>query len=749
MSAKEEEENIKVEPHRRDTEDADGEFTFEGSNNDDDNTKVDETPLGDKSVSDGEHDSKQEDEDEIDLNAVPEEQIEPEEAEEEEEDNAESNESNRVDEPTIGTSFSDVDLTRTPIDFVQDHTTAKAERDIPIPIPNEIVNQTNRTHSEVEHDLKNITAPGLPPRKSIEAEAEAKPDAEMATPSLPPVLPPRTNLEKNLNEGKNEPGLTPSPSPSSMGTKSGPSLPPRKVPPPPIEGEQSSLPPPPLPHRAATTLLLQNYNKMHEQTDQKFELPIGFTITDENVPKIWIQFIQAPEFTLDNHGKALYTELITNGISTSIRPIVWQCFSNVCTISKDEYNSFIQGDTDNNNNDDSSKVRRIIDAYLKSNNNLISYSSEMDSYVAPILEACSNDDELHTFSLFTKLMDGYGLKGLYHNNVGMGLLLYYYGRSLEMNCPDLYNYLIKVGIKSNMYAKDWFLTCFGNVLKFDSLCKARILDVIFAEGLNCLVRFAVIPMIKNESKLMDLEFDSILTFIKEQIFLHYYENGESTEEDKVDMDNSQEVDTASVVHINMNQAIFNIDRFIEEAMNEIELTPMIINNFTNEYEEIHRMEKEKEEAFEMIKSRNMKLQRQVHKLEADYTALNREHVMMANELVKNKLNIAGIEKENLDLRLEVVKIKKQIEEEINCQKAQNNDDAIPKKLEQEIEATLKKNEKVMRQNLVFQDKINELERQVEEIKIATENGVPLSGEVDSRRPAILGSGWQGIRKVFK
>ena len=146
------------------------------------------------------------------------------------------------------------------------------------------------------------------------------------------------------------------------------------------------------------------------------------------------------------------------------------------------------------------------------------------------------------------------------------------------------------------------------------------------------------------------------------------ENITSVSYTHLDVYKRQEVN--SVIRKDLGNMTLNIDQFVKDAMTEIELTPAKIRTFSMEYEEIHRVEHEKEEQFASMRSKNEALQTDVKKLECDYTSLNREHVLMANELIKNRLNIAAIEKENVSLKMEVLKVKKRIDQEIKEQKAQ-------------------------------------------------------------------------------
>lgn len=67
--------------------------------------------------------------------------------------------------------------------------------------------------------------------------------------------------------------------------------------------------------------------------------------------------------------------------------------------------------------------------------------------------------------------------------------------------------------------------------------------------------------------------------------------------------------------------------------------------------------------YKSITEKNLHLQKHVRKLENDYTSLNREHVTIANELVKNRLNIESVLNENNGYKLQILDLKKKLDSE--------------------------------------------------------------------------------------
>ena len=149
---------------------------------------------------------------------------------------------------------------------------------------------------------------------------------------------------------------------------------------------------------------------------------------------------------------------------------------------------------------------------------------------------------------------------------------------------------------------------------------------------------------------------------------------------------------------------------------------------------------------------NKELQEKVKKLKHNYTLLNREHVTIANELLQNQLKINSMLSDNSKLKIKVLEARRKLEEQIK-ENNESNNKPIPNDLKKDLDATLKKNAKVMQRNLIYQDKINELENLVTELKDANEKGIYLSHLFSNNgslsKAPLIGSTWTGFKRVFQ
>jgi hypothetical protein len=125
--------------------------------------------------------------------------------------------------------------------------------------------------------------------------------------------------------------------------------------------------------------------------------------------------------------------------------------------------------------------------------------------------------EPEAFCLLVRLMKGYFLRQLFLPEMpGLHLHLYQYDRLIEEHLPAVHVHLTRQGVRSNMYASQWFLTLFA--YKFPMSMVLRIVDVVVAEGLEAILRFGVAVMKKNAETILELEFEKCLEFLQIGLF---------------------------------------------------------------------------------------------------------------------------------------------------------------------------------------------------------------------------------------
>lgn len=418
-------------------------------------------------------------------------------------------------------------------------------------------------------------------------------------------------------------------------------------------------------------------------------------------------------------------EQITNGIPSKIRGIIWQLIANSKSQEfEDIYKTLSVAETPNEasirrdikrtnfvNDVQAESLYKVLKVYSIYDPD-VGYMQGMAFIAAPLILNCASEAE--AFGLYVRLMKSYGLREFFLPNMeGLMVMLYQFDRLIEENAPMLYNHLAREGIRSTMYATQWFLTFFG--YKFPLGFVLRIFDIVLVEGVEVILKFAVILMLKNKDTLTKLKFDQLLEFLKENLFDFYLkDSGKNIDNNNNTNESVGNKKSGNTMVIDINN--YNIDQFVNEAITEVTITPISLDRYKAEYAEIHQVERQKEEQYEGERIKNKQLQLEVKKLERDCTALNREYVTIANELINHRLNTETMADENRELKNTVEKLKKQLKEaKEKAEIPPKVETEIPIDLKEDLERTMERNAEVMNENMALQDRVDALESQVEKL----------------------------------
>lgn len=142
----------------------------------------------------------------------------------------------------------------------------------------------------------------------------------------------------------------------------------------------------------------------------------------------------------------------------------------------------------------------------------ITYCQGM-SFICAILVYHLPEEE--SFWVFVQMIKSYDLGGMF--KPGLPLLtnfLYKLERLIKVLSPDLYLHLQNLGIKSVMYASEWFSTLFAYNFNFE--LTSRIWDVFLVEGLDYLLKIALALLKISEKHVLNLGFEETLIYLKER-----------------------------------------------------------------------------------------------------------------------------------------------------------------------------------------------------------------------------------------
>ncbi|TID30321.1 hypothetical protein CANINC_001108 [Pichia inconspicua] len=410
---------------------------------------------------------------------------------------------------------------------------------------------------------------------------------------------------------------------------------------------------------------------------------------------------------------------ITAGIPNEIRGMIWQIISDSNSIKLKEffintkdYNSefanMIRRDLvrtrfvkDSQINDKLDDLFNIIKTYSLYDTE-VGYTQGMAFITVPLLMNMESDE---AFCALVRLMFTYGLRDFFLPEMpGLHLRIYQFDRLLEDFVPDLYQHLQNENIKSSMYAIQWFLTFFA--YKFPLAMVLRIFDVVIAEGLESILKFALNLMIKNHDHLLTLKFEGLLEFLKEKIFYYYFESCDDLEDDE---------------KIEDNKWNYKIDEFIKDSM-EINILPLILNKYKCEYDEVTRIEQENAKKVLELQSQNGMIIKEIRKVEANYAILNKEHMEIANEMVNGKMSIGSLEEENKSLQEMIEELRQRLE---NLQSSTGSNGVVDftsdssvlsEGLDKEIQKAMETNLQVMDENQLLEEELANLEATNQQLK---------------------------------
>lgn len=128
--------------------------------------------------------------------------------------------------------------------------------------------------------------------------------------------------------------------------------------------------------------------------------------------------------------------------------------------------------------------------------------------------------EEEAFCILVQLMQHYELRG--HFTPQLDLLrqrLFQFDGLLLDYLPHIHRHFSEQGVRSNMYASQWFLTMFA--YKFPLKVVYRIYDTLFTEGVDCLFRIGLALLSKNQSTILSLDFESLVTYLKDGMLTIY------------------------------------------------------------------------------------------------------------------------------------------------------------------------------------------------------------------------------------
>ncbi|KAG8764157.1 GTPase-activating protein [Ceratobasidium sp. 423] len=235
-----------------------------------------------------------------------------------------------------------------------------------------------------------------------------------------------------------------------------------------------------------------------------------------------------------------------------------------------------------------------------------------------------NMPDEEAFCVLCRLMHSYDLRGHFLPDMpGLQLRLYQFDRLVEDVLPVLNIHFVRQGIKSSMYCSQWFLTMFSYRLPLDLVF--RIMDTVFANGIEAIFGFSLVLLHNNEEKILKLKFDQILEYLKGPLF------------DSYKIPESQRSSSSSGPE-------YKADEFVQDAFRiSRSFTPFMLDSYAGEYQAKIKAENAHQEEMDALRTINRNLSQHVKQLEASLAQINTEHCALVKQLVMSKLEQEELE----------------------------------------------------------------------------------------------------------
>lgn len=308
--------------------------------------------------------------------------------------------------------------------------------------------------------------------------------------------------------------------------------------------------------------------------------------------------------------------------------------------------------------------------------------------------------EEEAFCLLVRLMNRYGLRELFKQDMpGLHLHLYQFGRLLEEFEPALYYHLHRRGVNPELYATQWFLTLFA--YRFPLQLVLRVYDLILSEGLEgAILKFGIVLMQKNASTLLGIkEMSALTTFLKERLFDVYIDKAPSASS----LLESGFFGTASGV----DKEVYRADMLVQDACS-VKITPEMLKSYASDWDEKRRLEKEREDELDSLRSTNTNLSQRIRNLEERAEKSDTEHVELASELVRTKVENERLKDENESLQGRVAELERIV---------QTQPEEVEQMLKDEMEKVMARNIEVHNENRALEEQMTDMERELVEVKL--------------------------------
>lgn len=327
----------------------------------------------------------------------------------------------------------------------------------------------------------------------------------------------------------------------------------------------------------------------------------------------------------------------------------------------------------------------------------VGYPQGLNFIIMPLLFTMPEEE---AFCLLVRMMNKYGLRELFVQDMpGLHLHLYQFERLLEDLEPALYCHLNRRGVTPKLYATQWFLTLFA--YRFPLQLVMRVYDLFLSEGLEgAILKFGMAVIQRNALTLLGMNDMLALTnFLKEKLFDVYIDQTPSSKSilESGFFGSSGGSDTE----------VYRADILVQDAC-AVKLTTELLNKYRSEWEEKVKIEKDREAEIENYRTTVSVQAAKIRSLEERAEKSDTEHVQIATDLVRIKVENQELHDTNESLRGQVEELKKVVDSE-----AAN----VEARLKGEMDRVMQRNIEVQNENRHMEESMAEMEKDLVEIKM--------------------------------
>ncbi|WPK26910.1 hypothetical protein PUMCH_004278 [Australozyma saopauloensis] len=410
----------------------------------------------------------------------------------------------------------------------------------------------------------------------------------------------------------------------------------------------------------------------------------------------WTRVVENYQDVVENEQPELL-EAVAKGIPKEFRGIVWQSVARSKSVVMEElymhlkteesvHEKAIKRDltrtsfyTNVEAVDKAGELFNVIKAYSNFDPD-VGYTQGMVFIAVPLI---MNMTESECFCLLVTLMKEYELRELFCPEMrGLHLLLHQFDRLLEQKLPLLFNHLLRQGVRSLMYASQWFLTFFSYKFPLDVVL--RIFDVIITQGTEALIKLAIDLMLRNETSLLRLNFDALLDFLKLNLF-NIYVSEEFVQAEALE---ARRFPLLTRRPSSKTTPYYKLDEFMQDSM-LVEISPIDLARYKAEFEQLCAEDDGRATEIEKLKEQSGELRHEIKGYESELFTLNYQHINVVQELVDKKVILPEVLGDIDELKHEVAKMENAIQELES--KLNEEKDNIPQDIETKIQDLLQQN----------------------------------------------------------